>query len=158
MCIRDRDYKGKIVVLEWFNDECPYVKYHYDTVHTMVEVANKYRAKNVVWLAINSTNYTKPQQDKDFAARHNLPYPILGDRPGKVGKAYSATNTPHMFIIGKKGNIVYEGAIDNSPLGRTPEGEKLTNYVDKALAELTSGKAVGVPKTDPYGCSVKYSH
>jgi peroxiredoxin len=151
------DYKGKIVVLEWFNDECPHVKYHHGTVHTMVEVANKYKSKNVVWLAINSTNHTTPQQNKDFAVRHNLPYPILDDRPGKVGKAYSATNTPHMFIIDKKGNIAYEGAIDNSPMGKTPEGEKLTSYVDKALAELTSGKAVSVPNTKPYGCSVKYA-
>jgi len=151
------DYKGKIVVLEWFNDECPYVRYHYDTVHTMVELANKYKAKNVVWLAINSTNHTTPQQNKDFAAKHNLPYPILDDRPGNVGRAYGATNTPHMFIIDAKGNIIYEGAIDNSPMGKIPEGEKLTNYVDKALAELTSGKAVSVPKTQPYGCSVKYA-
>jgi len=152
------DCKGKIVVLEWFNDECPFVKYHYKTVTTMVALANKYKAKNVVWLAINSTNHTTPEQNKDFAAKHNLPYPILDDRPGNAGKAYDATNTPHMFIIDGKGNIAYEGAIDNSPLGKTPEGEKLTNYVDKALAELTSGKAVSVPKTDPYGCSVKYAH
>jgi peroxiredoxin len=152
------DHRGKIVVLEWFNDECPYVKYHYDTVNTMVDLANKFKAKNVVWLAINSTNHTTPKQNKEFSAKHNLPYPILDDRPGKVGRAYSATNTPHMFIIDAKGNIVYEGAIDNSPMGKIPEGEKLTNHVDKALAELTSGKAVSMPKTQPYGCSVKYAH
>jgi peroxiredoxin len=151
------DYKGKIVVLEWFNDECPFVKYHYDMVNAMVTLANKYRAKNIVWLAINSTNHTTPEQNKEFSAKHNLPFPILDDRPGKVGRAYGATNTPHMFIIDAKGNIVYEGAIDNSPMGKIPEGEKLTNYVDKALAELTSGKAVSMPKTQPYGCSVKYA-
>jgi len=123
-----------------------------------VELANKYRVKNVVWLAINSTNHTTPQQNKDFAAKHSLPYSILDDRPGNVGKAYGATNTPHMYIIDKKGNIVYEGAIDNSPSGKIPEGEKLTNYVDKALAELMSGQAVSVPKTNAYGCSVKYAH
>ena len=151
------DYRGKIVVLEWFNNECPFVRYHYDTVHTMVGLANKYKANNVVWLAINSTSHTTAKQNKDFATKHNLPYPILDDRPGKVGRAYDATNTPHIFIIDKKGYIAYEGAIDNSPRGKTPEGEKLTNYVDKALAELTSGKAVSVPKTQPYGCSVKYA-
>ena len=151
------DYKGKIVVLEWFNDECPFVQYHYDTVHTMVELANKYRATNVIWLAINSTSHTTPKQNKDFAAGHNLPYPILDDKPGKVGWAYGATNTPHMFIIDAKGNIAYEGAIDNSPMGKTPDGEKPTNYVDKALAELTSGKAVSLSKTTPYGCTVKYA-
>ena len=151
------DYKGKIVVLEWFNDECPFVKYHYDTVHTMVELANKYKAKNVIWLDINSTSHTTPEQNKDLSAGHNLPYPILNDKPGKVGWAYGATNTPHMFIIDAKGNIAYEGAIDNSPMGKTPDGEKPTNYVDKALAELISGKAVSVPKTSPYGCTVKYA-
>jgi len=151
------DYKGKIVVLEWFNDECPFVRYHYDTMHTMVELANKYKAKNVVWLAINSTNHTTVEQNKNFAAKHKMPYPILDDRPGEVGRAYGATNTPHMFIIDTKSNIAYEGAIDNSPLGKTPDGEKLTNYVNKALAELTSGKAVSEPKTKPYGCSVKYA-
>jgi len=151
------DYKGKIVVLEWFNDECPYVKYHYDTVRTMVQLATKYRDKNVIWLAMNSTNHTTPQQNTTFATRHNIPYPILDDRPGDVGRAYSATNTPHMFIIDTDGNIVYDGAIDNSPNGKTPEGEELVNYVAKALAELTAGKTVSVPKTDPYGCTVKYA-
>jgi peroxiredoxin len=150
------DYKGKIVVLEWFNDECPYAKYHYEKANTMVELANKYNDKNVVWLAVNSTNHTTVKQNKDFAATYNLPYPILDDRPGKVGRAYGATNTPHMYIIDTDGNIAYEGAIDNSPSGRTPDGEKMINYVDKALVELTGGKAVSTPKTKPYGCTVKY--
>lgn len=150
------DYKGKIVVLEWFNDECPYVRYHYDTVHTMVELANKYKAKNVVWLAINSTNHTTPQQNKDFAAKHNLPYPILDDRPGNVGRAYGATNTPHMFIIDKKSNIAYNGAIDNNT-SIDANKKDVINYVDRALTELTSSKAVSSSKTKPYGCSVKYA-
>ena len=150
------DYKGKIVVLEWFNDECPYVRYHYDTVHTMVELANKYKAKNVVWLAINSTNHTTPQQNKDFAAKHNLPYPILDDRPGNVSRAYGATNTPHMFIIDKKSNIAYNGAIDNNT-SIDANKKDVINYVDRALTELTSSKAVSTPKTKPYGCSVKYA-
>jgi peroxiredoxin len=150
------DYKGKIVVLEWFNDECPYVKYHYETVTTMVGLANKYKAKNVVWLAINSTNHTTGKQNKEFVTKYNLPYAILDDRPGTVGRAYGATNTPHMFVIDKKGNIAYEGAIDNSPRGKTKEGEKPANHVDNALAELISGKKVSTPKTDPYGCTVKY--
>ncbi|MHC4482792.1 MAG: redoxin domain-containing protein, partial [Planctomycetota bacterium] len=110
----------------------------------------------VVWLAVNSTNHTTVKQNKDWAAKHKLPYPILDDRPGAVGRAYGATNTPHMYIISTEGNIVYEGAIDNSPNGKTPDGEKMINYVDKALAELTAGKAVSTAKTKPYGCSVKY--
>jgi peroxiredoxin len=151
------DYKGKIVVLEWFNDECPFVKYHYDTVTTMVGLANKYEPKNVVWLAVNSTNHTTPEQNKEWAAKHNLPYPILDDRSGKVGRAYSATNTPHMFIIDQKGNVVYEGAIDNAAMGKPRAGEDLINYVDKALGELISGKPMSVTKTDAYGCNVKYA-
>jgi len=147
------DYKGKIVVLEWFNFECPFVRFHYDKANTMIDLAKKYKDKNVVWLAINSTSHTTPQANKAFAQKHNLPYLILDDRPGKVGHAYGAKTTPHMFIIDPQGNIAYEGAIDNSPLGREKD---VINYVDKALSELTSGKAVTTPNTKPYGCSVKY--
>jgi len=148
------DYKGKIVVLEWFNIECPFVKYHYDTVHTMVELANKYKDKNVVWLAVNSTSHTTQKANKEFAQKHKLPYPILNDRSGKVGRSYGAETTPHIFIIDTTGNIVYQGAIDNSPMGRTEKG--VVNYVDKALEEITSGKSVSVAKSKSYGCSVKY--
>jgi peroxiredoxin len=151
------DYKGKTVVLEWFNFECPFVMHHYGNRKTMVELARKYKNKDVVWLAINSTNHTTLAANKDFTRKHNLPFPILDDRSGEVGRAYSAKTTPHMFIIAPTGNIVYEGAIDNSPLGKTPEGQKLTNYVDKALTELTSGNTVSTPKTNPYGCTVKYA-
>lgn len=150
------DYKNKIVVLEWFNYECPFVKYHYEKVNTMVELANKYRDKNVVWLAINSTKHLTTEKSKDFAKKYKLPYPILDDRSGKVGRAYGAKTTPHMFIIDTKGSIVYDGAIDNSPLGKKKEG--VINYVDKALAELTAGKVVSTPNTKPYGCSVKYAN
>jgi len=150
------DYKGKIVVLEWFNFECPFSAYHYETANTMVELADKYKGKNVIWLAINSTSHTTADENKDFSRRHKLEYPILDDRSGNVGHAYGATNTPHMYIIDINGNIAYEGAIDNAPLGRKPAGGALINYVDKALAELTSGKTVSTPKTKPYGCTVKY--
>lgn len=149
------DYKNKIVVLEWFNYECPFVKYHYDKANTMVELANEYKDKGVVWLAVNSTKHLTTEKNKDFADKHKLNYPILDDRSGKVGRAYSAKTTPHMFIIDTKGSIVYNGAIDNSPLGRKKEGA--INYVDKALAELTAGKAVSIPNTKPYGCTVKYA-
>ncbi|HUW20311.1 MAG TPA: thioredoxin family protein [Sedimentisphaerales bacterium] len=148
------DYAGKIVVLEWFNDECPFVRYHYEKAGTMVELANRYRDKNVVWLAINSTSHATPDQNKEFADRHKLPYPILDDRSGVVGRAYGARTTPHIYIIDAKGSIVYAGAIDDSPLGRKQEGA--TNYVDAALAELAGGKTISTPTTRPYGCSVKY--
>jgi peroxiredoxin len=151
------DYIGKIVVLEWFNDECPFVKYHYDTVTTMVGLANKYKDKGVIWLAVNSTNHTTPEQNKEWSAKHNLPYPILDDRSGKVGRAYGATNTPHMFVIDQKDNVVYGGRIDNAPMGKTPAGEDFINYVDNALKELIGGKPVSVQKTKAYGCDVKYA-
>jgi hypothetical protein len=85
-----------------------------------------------------------------------VPFPILDDRPGKVGHAYGAKTTPHMFIIDTNGRIVYEGAIDNAPTGKVAEGQELTNYVDQALAELTAGKKISNPNTKPYGCTVKY--
>jgi peroxiredoxin len=149
------DYRGKIVVLEWLNFECPFSRYHYETKNTMVELAKKYKGKNVVWLAINSTSHTTPEPNKTFAKRHAMPYLILDDRSGKVGRAYGAQTTPHMYIINPRGTIVYEGAIDDSPLGQKKEG--VINYVDNALAELTAGKAVSTPKTKPYGCTVKYA-
>lgn len=148
-------YKGKVVVLEWFNFECPFVMYHYNTKTTMVDLANKYKDKNVVWFAVNSTSHTTPEANKAFAQKYKLPYLILDDRSGRVGHAYNATNTPQMFVIDTKGNIVYEGAIDDSPLGKKKEG--VVNYVDKALAELTAGKEVSNPETKPYGCTVKYA-
>ena len=149
------DYRGKIVVLEWFNFECPLSLYHYKTKNTMVELAKKYKGKNVVWFAVNSTSHTTPEPNKTFAERHKLPYLILDDRPGKVGRAYGAETTPHMYIINQRGRIVYEGAIDDSPMGQKKEG--VINYVDNALAELTARKAVSTPKTKPYGCTVKYA-
>lgn len=150
------EYRGKTVVLEWLNFECPFVNYHYDKPKTMIKLANKYKNKNVVWLAINSTSHTTPEANKEFAEKQKLPYPILDDRSGRVGRAYGAKTTPHMFIINPSGRIVYEGAIDNSPLGKTPEGKELTNYVDKALEETITGKMVSTKNTEPYGCSVKY--
>ena len=150
------DYKGKIVVLEWINHECPFVKYHYEKKPTMNELAKKYKEKKVVWLAIDSTNHQETKKNKEYAEKNKILHPILDDRSGKVGRAYKATNTPHMFIINTDGNIVYNGAIDNAPLGKVPEDKELVNYVDKALKELTSGKTVSISKTKPYGCTVKY--
>jgi len=150
------DYKGKIVVLEWINQECPFVKYHYEKKPTMNELAARYKKKNVVWLAIDSTNHQETEKNKEYAEKNKILHPILDDRSGKVGRAYKATNTPHMFIIDTNGNIVYNGAIDNAPLGKVPEDKELINYVDKALKELTSGKAVSIAKIKPYGCTVKY--
>lgn len=152
------DFGGKIVVLEWFNYDCPFVKAHYDNASTMTDMANKYADKDVVWLAINSTNYAANDDNKAFADAHSLPYLILDDHTGRVGRAYGAEHTPEIFIIDKTGAIAYHGAIDNAPLGRLNEGEtEKINYADKALSELTIGEEVSTPKTKPYGCTVKYA-
>jgi peroxiredoxin len=154
--IKLSDYQDRVVVLEWVNPECPFSRYHYETVHTMAELAQKYKDKGVVWLAVNSTNHTTPQANREFAQKHKLPYPILDDRSGEVGRKYGARNTPHMFVI-DKGTIVYEGAIDNAPLGKTEAGAGKVNYVDKALAEVLASQPVSVANTPPYGCTVKYA-
>ncbi|MBW1855218.1 MAG: redoxin domain-containing protein [Deltaproteobacteria bacterium] len=149
------DYKGKIVVLEWFNYECPFVLRHYVNKPTMIGLANKYKDKNVVWLAINSTSHAAPEANIEFAEKHKLPYPILDDRAGTVGRAYGAKTTPHMYVIDARGSIAYQGAIDNDERGRKRQG--VINYVDKALAELTGAKEVTTTDTMPYGCTVKYA-
>ena len=152
------DHADKIIVLEWMNYDCPFVKPHYEN-GTFAELAKKYADRNVVWLAVNSTNYATVETNKALAEEHNVPYPILDDHEGKLGKAYNATNTPHIYVIDAKGQISYSGAIDNAPLGKLPEGQtEYVNYVDKALAELTSGKVVTLSETKPYGCTVKYAN
>ena len=144
------------MVLEWFNSECPFVKYHYEDKATMVDLANKYSEKGVIWLAVNSTKHLSPEKDSEYAKKYNIPYAILDDRTGETGHSYRATNTPHMFIVNTDGTLAYEGAIDNAPMGKG-DGE-FVNYVDKALGELTSSKSVSTAKTKAYGCSVKYAN
>jgi peroxiredoxin len=150
------DYKGKIVVLEWFNYECPFSRYNHEKTTAVNDLVNKYKDKNVVWFAINSTGHQETEKSKEFAEKNKVLHPILDDSAGKTGKAYGAKTTPHIFIIDTAGNIAYDGAIDNAPLGNVPKDENLVNYADKALEELTAGKAVNKATTKPYGCSVKY--
>ncbi len=154
--IKLTNYRGTTVVLEWLNTDCPFVQYHYEKAGTMTDLAKKYKDKNIVWFAINSTNQTTPEANREFAKKYKVPYPILDDRNGAVGRLYGALTTPHMFIVNKDGIVVYDGAIDNAPNGKTLDGSDKVNYVDKALAELTSGQPVSIPKTQSYGCSVKY--
>lgn len=148
------DSDGKIIVLEWLNPDCPFVKRHY-RAGTMTTLAEKYKDKDVVWIAINSTHYMNKEDDKKWIEEYKLFYPILDDSSGKVGKLYGAKTTPHMFIIDKSGTLVYQGAIDDDPKG-VKNGNAL-NYVDKALGEIIAGKPVSMSQTKPYGCSVKYA-
>lgn len=147
------DFADKIVVLEWANPGCPiWLRVH--KAGTFKALAEKYKDKGVVWLAINSTRTSNREKNRKFAETEKVPYPILDDHAGTVGRAYGAKTTPHMFVIDKHSRLAYEGAIDDDPAGRK---EKPLNYVDQALTELLAGKAVSVPKTKPYGCSVKYA-
>lgn len=151
------DHKGKIVVLEWFSEKCPFCRHHYETKPSIVDLAKKFEQKGVIWLSINSTYFQKTDQVKAYADKHSITFPILDDRDGKIGKLYKAERTPHMFIINKDSNIAYEGAIDNAPLGKLNEGQtELVNYVEKALNDMLTGKKITIPKTTPYGCTVKY--
>jgi peroxiredoxin len=146
------DFKGKVVVLEWVNPDCPFVQRHYKA-GTMKSLATKYGDKGVVWLTINSTNYMDAAANAKFKAANELPYPILVDQSGEVGHLYGAMTTPHMYVIDGNGKLVYMGAIDDDPRGAS---ESPTNYVAAALDEVLAGAAVTTAETKPYGCSVKY--
>ncbi len=148
------DFAGKIVVLEWVNPDCPFVQRHY-RAGTMKRLAEKYQSKGVVWLAINSTHYMDKEDNRRWIEKYKLPYPILDDHAGRVGRLYGAKTTPHMFIIDTSGKLVYRGGIDDDPRG-TKNGGAL-NYVERALDELLTGKPVSISQSKPYGCSVKYA-
>jgi peroxiredoxin len=154
-------FKGKAIVLEWFNPGCPFVKKSHN-VGSLVDIAKRHLKNGVVWLAINSSAHGKEGNElKDNVKAANkwaLPHPILRDESGTVGKMYGATNTPHIFVIDKTGTLVYAGAIDNSPdaEGKSAPDGKLVNYVDATFEDVAAGRAVRVPTTKAYGCSVKY--
>jgi peroxiredoxin len=147
--------KGKVVVLEWFNEECPIDMRVYKEGE-MKALADKWISKDVVWLAVNSTHDKTNASNKAAAAKLQIDWPILNDAPGDIGHAYGATNTPHMYIIDKDGKLVYMGAIDDDPRGDKAVDQRL-NYVDKALSELTSGSTITTPQTKAYGCAVHYA-
>ena len=147
-------FAGKYVVLEWTNPDCPFVKRH-ARQETMKGLWNDFSEGGVVWLAINSTHYMKPEQNQKWREDQKLPYHILNDAEGTVGRAYGAKTTPHMFVIDKEGKIIYTGAIDDDRGGS--KGTDAQNYVRQALSESMAGKPVTLSETKPYGCSVKYA-
>lgn len=156
------DYKGKIVVLEWINFDCPYVKKHYNS-NNMQTLQDKYTKQGVVWLAICSSAPGKqgnlPKDEilnriKEHNAKFNA---YLIDEYGKIGKTYGAKTTPHMFIIDKSGNLVYAGGIDDKPSKEISDVKDAKNFVSKALDELLNNKSVSEQSSQPYGCSVKYN-
>jgi len=147
------DYSGKLVVLEWWNNECPVVQRHYKD-NAMNNLAKKYADKDVVWLAINSTNGKTNEDNKSAAQQMNMDRPVLNDASGDIGHMYGATNTPGMYVIDKQGNLAYMGAIDDNPSGKKATAK---NYVAQALDELISGQSVSESHTKQYGCSIKYA-
>ena len=140
------DFKDKILVLEWTEPGCPYIVRHAKS-GTMKKIAKDYAKKDVVFIGICTSSQTDTKGMADFAKKHGIDYPVLMDLDGSIGRAYGATNTPHMFVV-KDGKVVYEGAIDDDRRGRK---EKSVNYVRNAIDELLAGKAVTKAKTKPYG-------
>jgi peroxiredoxin len=150
------DYKGKIIVLEWINRECPWVVKAYKASACQDAVKKSRQIdENVVWLAINSTNWTKPDENNHWIKMYGLEYPILLDNDGEVGHMFDARRTPHMFVIDQKGVLRYDGALDNDKMRDTPESDQI-NYVVNAIDQITKGDPVAPDQVKPYGCSVKY--
>jgi peroxiredoxin len=154
-------YKGKYVVLEWFNPECPFVKKHYGSGN-MQKLQEEFTGKGVVWLTIDSNapgmqgNLTPEQANAKIAEWKAHSTALLLDPDGKAGRTYGAKNTPHMFVINPEGKIIYEGAIDSKATPNPADIASSTNYVKVALDESLAGKPVTTPSSRPYGCSVKY--
>ena len=161
--------RGKTVVLEWFNPDCPFVRF----AHTQGELkdnAARVARPDLVWFSINSGAPGKQghgvERNKQARGDYTMPNPVLLDETGAVGRAYGAQRTPHMFVVDPNGVLVYRGGIDNAPMGEVdparprPKGAKdgeRVNYVNGALDDLKRGGPLGLPDTPAYGCSVKYA-
>jgi peroxiredoxin len=153
------DFAGKVVVLEWFNPDCPFVVDTHSKDEALGKLAATWQGKEVVWLGINSGAPGKQghgvDANKAGVERFGIQHPILLDEMGTVGRSYGAKTTPHMYVVDPSGVLAYVGAIDNAPLGKLA-GSTYTNYVDVGLGEITGGGSMSTPQTKPYGCSVKY--
>src|SRR2546423_4147329 len=155
------EYKGKYVVLEWFNPECPFVKKHYGS-DNMQKLQSEYTGKGVVWLTIDSNapgsegNITAEQAQKIMASWKTKQTALLLDPESKVARLYGAKNTPDMIVINPEGKIGYERAIDSKASPNPDDITRSTNYVKAALDESLGGKAVSNAQTKPYGCHITY--
>ena len=154
-------YKGKTVVLEWTNHDCPYVKKHYNSGN-MQALQKDATANGVVWLSIISSRPGKQghvsdkQANELTASRNASPTAVILDESSEIGLLYGAKTTPHMYIVDKSGQLVYMGGIDNTPSKDEDDIPKSKNYVRAALDEMAAGQAIKESITRPYGCSVKY--
>lgn len=153
------DYAGKTVVLEWFNPDCPFVKSAHGADGVLRTLPKRWTDQGVVWLAINSSGPGKQgaglERNTAALAEYSIDYPVLLDEPGTVGKAYGAKSTPHLFIVGPDGKLVYRGGLDNAPMGKAPS-EGRVDYVSAALSSVIAGQPVALAETKNYGCSVHY--
>jgi peroxiredoxin len=156
-----KDLKGKTVVLEWLNFDCPFVKKHYGTGN-MQKLQSAEIAKGTVWFSVVSSGkgkegYFAPKEMNERQAKvKGMQTAILYDTDGKIGKAYGAKNTPHMFVIDKEGKLAYRGAIDDKPSADAEDVPTAKNYVEAALTDLQANRKVATADTKPYGCGVKY--
>lgn len=152
--------KGHIVVLEWYNPDCPFVKKHYrEDTQTMNKLISAWEGKPVTWLRVNSGHAEHDTADRERNLESfedfKITGPTLVDATGKVGKMYGAKRTPEMYVIDTNGTLVYHGAIDNDR-GARDAGD--VNYVEKAVTEVITGQPVSTPTTNAYGCSIKYAN
>ena len=154
-------YKGKTVVLEWTNHDCPYVRKHYHSGN-MQALQKEATSKGIVWLSIISSapgkqgHVSAAQANELTQSRHAAPSAVILDESSAIGRLYGAKTTPHMYIINPAGELVYMGGIDSIPSSNEDDIPKATNYVKVALQDLAAGKPIAEKVTRPYGCSVKY--
>jgi len=156
------DFKGKTVVLEWTNHDCPFVKKHYET-NNMQKLQKSATSQGVIWLSIVSSapgqqGFVNGAKANELTKSRNAsPTAVILDPDGKIGKLYGARTTPHMFVIAPNGNLAYMGAIDDKPTANKDDVATAKNFVAEALTAIKAGKPVAVATTQPYGCSVKYA-
>lgn len=156
-----KDYMGKIIVLEWTNHQCPYVRKHYETSN-MQKLQQYAKDNGIIWISVVSSakgkeGYTTTEEANKIVKDNNaiITHKIL-DTNGKIARAYGVQTTPHMFVIDKNGKIAYSGAIDDQPSTKHSTVIGAKNYVMQAIDELLIEKEVSVKNTNPYGCSIKY--
>jgi len=155
------DYRGKTVVLEWTNHDCPYVRKHYGAGN-MQEQQREAAAQGVIWLSVISSapgqqgHVSPAEADELTRSRKAAPHAVLLDPEGRIGRAYEAKTTPHMYIIDEAGKLVYMGGIDSLATADPADIPKATQYVRVALKERAAGQPISAPATRSYGCWVKY--
>ncbi len=158
------EHKGKVVVLEWFNPDCPFVKnaHGIGSLKGLEKKVKELYGDELVWLAINSGGEGRQghgdEANRAGKAKFGIDYPVLYDADGSVGAKYGATNTPHMYIIDKDGKVAYAGDLDNTGSGDPEDASPVVNYVTDALEDLKAARPVRTPQTKAWGCTVKYAN